>query len=652
MQPAVSLVGTLPWYTWIAVALLVLFVIGALWSFLKFVVGMCVVAFSASWWGLCMVIARLTRLPLMSAGTACWARTHDLTLAGVWNDSGLALGTWKNGRTIREPRGAHVLVCAPPRSGKSWGIVMPNLREYRGSCIITDLRGELHSHTAETRATFGSVLKFDPGSADSCSLNLLDSVPWHLPSRYAFCDRIAHHILAPTGNAIGDEFRSNAIPLLRAILVDRASVNDASFPAIVDWMLAVDSTMNEKLETLLAHPDPYVQRGARRTMDMSPKLRAGAWNAILEPLALFEDPEVRAHTTTSDCRLDDLLFGVTPLTIYVTTSFDEIARMGRFFGLLIEIVVGIVSAPHPPARHPLLLCLDEMANLHKLPELERAVSYLQGSGAQLLAIFQNINQVIELYGPTSPLLNSISSHVFYCPVPTDLTTASLVSRTLGQATVQVVSTSQTAAGESVSIAERGRPLLTTDEVTRLPKSDALIFLQEQPPIYAAKLGQPAASIVQRVSLTLVRHPDVSVAALVVSLFAYCLWPLAQLNQDWHAALPTRQTVSEAAITLGIRPPASSGAGLPTPDVTTVKAQTWQLMLRSPGKLGQSHVMAESLYESEADCLQAMQAQYEPQLQRYEQQGATVERQPTRFRWQYTPRGADKAKVYEAWCSQQ
>ena len=44
------------------------------------------------------------------------------------------------------------------------------------------------------------------------------------------------------------------------------------------------------------------------------------------------------------------------------------------------------------------------------------MSYLQGSGVQLLACVQNLPQLLSLYGQHSPLLASIHTQMHYRPL--------------------------------------------------------------------------------------------------------------------------------------------------------------------------------------------------------------------------------------------
>src|SRR5262249_52140029 len=141
----------LPWYTQVALWLLL-----ALLGLLA--------------WGLCSAgkslvfgwtLRRLMRIPDVlrslwgslggQLGTAHWATAREVRQAGLLYNDQLPLAQWR-GQTLYEPTGGNVALVGPQRSRKSWGVIMPVLRQWQGSVIVSDLRGELHAQTAQGRA--------------------------------------------------------------------------------------------------------------------------------------------------------------------------------------------------------------------------------------------------------------------------------------------------------------------------------------------------------------------------------------------------------------------------------------------------------------------------------------------------------------------
>jgi type IV secretory pathway TraG/TraD family ATPase VirD4 len=614
-MPLVTLatLPNLPWYTLVALALLCLFILGSVWALVRLALLACGLWCHSAWYAFWALVARLLGAPSVAYGSAHWATRRELARAGLWNEDGLPLATSHTGRTLREPRGNHVCVIAPPRSGKSFGIVMPVLRQFRGSAIVTDLRAELHLYTAEERTSLGRVFLFNPADDQTCSLNLLDNIRWGSTHQFADVDRVAQHLLAPTGSDLGDDFRRHAVPLLRAVMMQCRDAGDGHFPGVAQWFTS-PASMDDKLDALAHAANPHVRAGGRRTQDMGERLKANVWSVCTESLTIFEDPQIIAHTTTSDCLLSQLIDGLDPTTIYLTLSFADVRRLGRFLGLFVELFCALVSSPHAPARHQVLLCLDECANLGRLRELEAAMSYLQGSGCQTLLVFQNLAQIQHVYGD-SPLLSSIGSLVAYTPTPTDTLSATMLARSLGQATVAAPAVHSSEMTTSVSESLHARSLLTVDEILRFPQTDALILTQGCAPIWGRKLGSPPLARWVRSLVALRRHPGLALTAAGACLLALMLHPL------WAPSLPAPAPLQAAAALDQSGYWNSSIQGTPTPpnlpqnsagSPTAPPALPWQLEVTDSYAFlkKQPELLA---FATESDCQALIAQRYRSQL---------------------------------------
>ena len=75
--------------------------------------------------------------------------------------SGIVLGHW-GGDNIAIKDDRHVVTLAGSRSGKTRTVLIPNLLNYRGPCVVIDVKGELAKATAKKREQFGPVRVLDP----------------------------------------------------------------------------------------------------------------------------------------------------------------------------------------------------------------------------------------------------------------------------------------------------------------------------------------------------------------------------------------------------------------------------------------------------------------------------------------------------------
>jgi len=658
-----------PAYTYVALGITGLFLLGLLLACILGLMRGCVQVLSGAWRGLVAVGQWLCGLPPTSGGSAHFATRREVEQAGLLTTDGVPLAAYDQGRTLREPHGGHVLVMGPPRSWKSTGIVMPALEQFPGSVVCNDLRGELFAKTSTMREAYGSVYHFAPTQADSCALNLMDAIRWGTAFQHGDTQRIVHHLLSPPERQTPpNPFASTAIPVLTAMVTHGHDQGQGSFPGVVQWMLEPLRGIKEKTEELLTSPNPLVRSGARRLADMSERLRASVWNACLEPLAVFEDPQVAANTSHSDVRFDQLLTGLQPTTLYLCPSFSDVRRLSGLLGAFTEQLVAVLGSPEQPPRHPVLLVLDEMANLGYLPELETAISHLQGSGTRVLAAWQNVAQVRQVYGAESPLLASFATQVHYRP--NDQATAEHIAGLLGQTTVLRRSASAEVGlvglwRKSRSEAEVERALLTVDEILRLPQTAAVVVQAGAPPVMARKLGVPPPSTGAKArTFALAHRQGCAVAACVLVVLA-CLWPA--LAPVWTAPpVPTLAMAPPSSplptVYASVPPPLPVPPAVVPPVVVPEPeppAPTWSLVFRTSdpvGRDGAFRVVARLPFASREACLHALTLRYEPRVQEAQQSaapryGRTVEVQRTeeRLTWEIGNSVGQPPARFEAWC---
>jgi type IV secretory pathway TraG/TraD family ATPase VirD4 len=449
-------------------------------------------------WLLSYTWARLTGRPPSSWGTAHWASEPEIAAKGLFQEGGIPLGTWQ-GKPLYESMGGHVALIGPPRSRKSWGLLMPAIDRFDGSILVHDPRGELWEHTHAAREARGPTFKFSPTQKESCSINVLDAVRWGEAEAFGDVQRCIHGLLSPDPGEAWNDFRLEAEPLLVAMVFDRQAAGAGNLPAVLHWMTSPAQSMTEKAKSLLQSPITAVSAGGRRFLDKSDRLQSSVWSAALSALTIYQDPLVAAHTEHSDVDLSDLQHGTRPVSIFLTPPFADVARLRSLLGTLTEMLVSRFSAQQDTPRQKVLLALDEIGNLGRLTELERGMSFLQGCGVQVLAVLQNIQQFRFTYGHDSPLLASVGTHVYY--TPGDPETADYLSEQLGVKTERLRPESQTFtfwglfSHRTIGTSEHARQLLTSDETRRLDEHAMVCLVKGLAPILGRKLGTPAPETV-------------------------------------------------------------------------------------------------------------------------------------------------------------
>jgi type IV secretion system protein VirD4 len=577
--------------------------------------------------------AWLTGKPPSSHGTAHWADADEINAKGVFTLGSIPLGTW-HGKPLYEPMGGHVALIGPPRSRKSWGLLMPAISGFEGSLVINDPRGELWSHCHTSREARGPTYKFSPTTKESCRINIMESIRWYEDEAHGDVALLSHHLLSPDVGQPWDDFRLQAKTLLTPILMHCHHQGQRSLPGVWRWLTSPSTTMKAQATELLSSPLPTVQAGGRRLKDVLTSERTASivWNHLVSALELYSDPIVASHTESSDVALRELQHGLRPVSIFLTPPFADVSRLQPLLGAMVEMLTALFSAQQDKPRQTVGLFMDEFCNLGRLSEVERGVSYLQGAGVQLLAVLQNIEQFRSVYGPHSPLLASIGTSVYYAPG--DPATADYLSGELGVTTKRLHPETQHRSfwgllnSVSTGTSEHERPLLTSDETRRLDESAAVVIVKGLAPILGEKLGAPPQEIIDLSSSRLKRVASVAAAILVAgAMGTWALWPTPQTPAPSLSLTPLQPQRTEAPPSPEVPPPELANPWATWPGMTTRQSTPWVLYsqrtqggITSAG-MGLISGLPSGNFVTQAECQAALHAQSERQITQLRQLAA-------------------------------
>jgi type IV secretion system protein VirD4 len=471
-------------------------------------------------------------------GSSHWASPREVRATGLLQPAGgvlggglgaglgVCLGGWRDPRgrlrRLADTRDRHVLAFAPSGSGKTTCLVIPTLFAWRGSIIALDVKGELWRHTAGyRRMQLGQAcIRFDPSCSDgtAAAYNPLLVIP-RGPGDVKYAQSVADVLIDPEGRDRPRSFWDQAAHslLVAVILHVLHGERDKSLAGCAGLLCDPERPAREVLEAMLeAKHDPACSQGwrqattgsptathpvvaaaARALLDMDPRTGTGVIATAQARLDLFRDPLLAANTAASDFTAGDLVRGERPVTLYLTISPAELERLRPVLRILLNQLCRQLTehmdfhATGRP-RHALLLLLDEFAALGKLDFFGRAMAYLRGFGIRVFLSIQSLSQLNDVYGEHQSITANCPVQVAFAPA--DVETAELLSRMTGPMTVAVNKRSLagsllalTPRRATVSRQEVARPLLTAEEVRRLPDGEALVFTAGHPAIRAARL---------------------------------------------------------------------------------------------------------------------------------------------------------------------
>ncbi|KPP88829.1 MAG: type IV secretion system protein VirD4 [Rhodobacteraceae bacterium HLUCCA08] len=433
-------------------------------------------------------------------GSARWATRAEVAGAGLLGADGVVLGRLDRDY-LRHDGPEHVLCFAPTRSGKGVGLVVPTLLTWPGSAIVHDIKGENWDLTAGFRARHGRVLRFDPTSMSSAAYNPLLEVrrgEWEVRD----VQNVADVLVDPEGSLEKRnhwEKTSHSL-LVGAILHVLYAEPDKTLAGVAAFLSDPRRPIEATLEAMMATrhlgeagPHPVIASTARELLNKSDNERSGVLSTAMSFLGLYRDPVVANVTRRCDWRINDLISGTHPSTLYLVVPPSDISRTKPLIRLVLNQIGRRLTEDlqDKGRRHRVLMMLDEFPALGRLDFFESALAFMAGYGIKSFLIAQSLNQIEKAYGQNNAILDNC--HVRVSFATNDERTAKRVSDALGTATE--MKAMRNYAGHRlapwlghlmVSRSETARQLLTPGEIMQLPPDDEIVMVAGLPPIRAKK----------------------------------------------------------------------------------------------------------------------------------------------------------------------
>jgi type IV secretion system protein VirD4 len=329
-------------------------------------------------------------------------------------DGGLFLGQlFDKGKARQEVRyreSIHAITIGPNGSGKGTRLIIPNLAELPRSIFIIDPKAEALAITGRARAKLGRVLIINPFNV------LVDRLP-HLRS----------HGFNPMADLDerSDDFNDDATLIGLAMVPDRggAGGGDSHFFNSSAQALASAFVMHEKIKNGRAAnlanvrkmmTQPFTASGLQGTIaemacSRCEPLRAKAgrfvsgsrsamdvFSTVINEWNCTDSPPVQRDL--SGPGFDWNLMKREIVTCYLVLPADRLESHANYLRLIVTSALrALMRSPPSETLPPVLMILDEFAQLGYLPPVENAAAIARGFGVQLWPILQDLNQLKALY---------------------------------------------------------------------------------------------------------------------------------------------------------------------------------------------------------------------------------------------------------------
>ena len=412
--------------------------------------------------------------PPATAAWAAWPEVADLARSGA-----LLLGVWPRRHVPlyldEEQFSAHVLVLGPSRTGKTAGIIAPNvlLRDpSRESVVVLDVKTGPRSLWNVTAGHYGGRTHlFCPLFEGSVRYNPLQRVGT-IGDALRVASLLVHNTTPRdlSGDAQVYAFAAADLAALLFLHVQHERpAGGHTVGAVYRLLLGGAGAVRA---ALAGSPVPAVRERAGAFAARERRVREAAVTGLLQRLAPWGDPAIDEATAG---HWDLGVLGRTPTALYVLLPEAEAGRLQPLVAWLIADLLDtlIEEADRGVRRCPVRVFLDEFRRFGYLAGLSDRLPTLRERGVSVLLGAQVLSQIEEVYGAREArtlVANMETKLVFRAG---DLETARLVSAWLGQTTVVAVSQTIGSRGTRATVHPYVRPLAFADDIARIPDGTVL-----------------------------------------------------------------------------------------------------------------------------------------------------------------------------------
>ncbi|WP_276963352.1 type IV secretory system conjugative DNA transfer family protein [Ferrimicrobium acidiphilum] len=301
-----------------------------------------------------------------------------------------------------------LLVVGPTRSGKTTRVVLPNLCSFTGSLVATSVKTDLlAAEVLQARERRGRLVIIGD--------QRLATHRWD-PTCEAVDDRqaaaIAHAlVLAQPSFGVTSGDTQFWYQLAEPIVAGALRASQLTGAPMLGWM----DDPGELYRSLNTHGAHRLAEAVLAICAMEDRQRDSVLltaRGLLAPLA-------HGGNELPTIRVAELLEGESSSTFLVASAAEQ-----EFLSLLFSLLLSRIVAAALESRreHPLLLCLDELANLAPIPNLDRLAAIGVGQGVRLISIVQDLAQLESRYGRSAnSIINNHASKLFMSPTSDPIT---------------------------------------------------------------------------------------------------------------------------------------------------------------------------------------------------------------------------------------
>lgn len=429
-------------------------------------------------------------------GDAKFATKQEIRRAKLFSKKGVILGR-VGGSIMRADDDRHHLIIGPTRSGKGTNYVVPNMLEWKGSILVTDLKGELWAQTSSFRRSQGnSIFLFAPAQANTHRYNPMDFIRHDRGSRTTDIQNMANILIPIEANSSSAIWAATSRSILSGLISyvsESVEYKGRRNFGEINTLLSTGIDLQTVFKTIIQaekNLSNFTIQTFNNYISLPEKTAQSALLDIQRATAIFKNEQILASTMVTDIDIRNLQRK--PMSIYLAPNISDISLLMPLMRLFVQQTLDQLLIEFDANALPAFFLLDEFRQLGKMDEIVTKLPYVAGYKIKMSFIIQDLKSLDEIYGESTR--QSMLGNCGYQLVlgANDQATADYVSKALGKTTVTYETTSvrrqlagihQRTRNENV----KERDLLMPQEVRGLDGEKLVMLIEGQKPVYGSKI---------------------------------------------------------------------------------------------------------------------------------------------------------------------
>jgi type IV secretion system protein VirD4 len=395
-------------------------------------------------------------------------------------DRRLLLGTSGEGWALARPEQA-ALVIGPPRSGKTRGVVIPNVVGAAGPVVSTSTKPDVMRSTAEVRAGDGRCWLYDPTGHITPPVGV-EPLRWSPVPRAGQWDPAVHaartmvQVARPRSSGDQRHWDDRAEALIAPVL-HAAALAGETMRTVATWVNRRQSA--PVLATLEAAGSELAVDALLSATASEERELSGIWSTASAVLGAYRTEAALA--TTDGPNFDTRDFVRSRDTVYICAPGRQQDLVAPLVAELVDEIRGdryaLAAEDGGPDFPAVVMALDEVANIAPLPGLPAMVSEGGAQGVMTIACFQDLSQAAGRWGEAARGFPTLFGAKLVLPGVADVTTLRSMSALIGEhdVTVRARSRSGWRGAWTTSWSTRRQPMLPADAIRRGRPGCALLI---------------------------------------------------------------------------------------------------------------------------------------------------------------------------------